>query len=91
MWAPAAPKGYGDLRREWDDSDSLMNRAELARSLAQRAVRGQGRRGAVDVRPLGTVMALAPGDPLPALLADDSIPVPERVALGFAGPAFQWR
>jgi uncharacterized protein (DUF1800 family) len=85
LWAPPSPKGFGDLRREWADSDALMNRAELARTLARRA----GRRA--DLRPLVTVVALGADDPLLAMLDDASIPVDERVALAFAGPAFQWR
>ena len=36
MWAPPSPKGFGDTLREWGDPDSLMNRAELARTLARR-------------------------------------------------------
>jgi uncharacterized protein (DUF1800 family) len=99
LWGPPSPKGFGDLRREWADSDALMNRAELARTLAARAGRGpreerpagllRGRRP--DLRPLATVMALEDDDPLVDMLADGSIPVDERVALAFAGPAFQWR
>jgi uncharacterized protein (DUF1800 family) len=99
MWAPPSPKGFGDLRREWADADALMNRAELARTLARRAGRSLGARAGAgvalgrgpDLRPLGTTMALGPGDPLPGMLADDSIPADERIALAFAGPAFQWR
>ncbi len=99
LWAPPSPKGFGDLRREWADSDALMNRAELARTLARRATRAgrtQGdpaapRRRGPDIRPLATVVALEPGDPLPEMLADESIPADERIALAFAGPAFQWR
>jgi len=112
VWAPASPRGFGDLKREWADSDSLMNRAELARTAAERAgnagarqrgasvgarrrPRGQDRgsttQSSGDARPLATVVQLDPGDPLPQLLADESIPFTERVALGFAGPAFQWR
>ena len=87
LWAPPSPKGFGDLRREWADSDALMNRAELARTLARRA----GRRPATDLRPLGTIVPLADDDPLPGMLADGSIPADERIALAFAGPAFQWR
>jgi uncharacterized protein (DUF1800 family) len=87
LWAAPSPAGYSDLRRDWGDSDSLMNRAELARTLATRVV---GRRR-LDPRPLASVLPLADGDPLPGLLADSSIDVPERVALALAGPAFQWR
>jgi uncharacterized protein (DUF1800 family) len=36
LWAPPAPKGFGDLERDWADPDSLLNRAELARTMARR-------------------------------------------------------
>lgn len=36
LWAPAAPKGYGDLERDWADPDGLLNRAELARTMTRR-------------------------------------------------------
>lgn len=36
LWAPSAPKGYGDLERDWADPDGLLNRAELARTMARR-------------------------------------------------------
>jgi uncharacterized protein (DUF1800 family) len=89
-WAPSAPKGYGDLTREWADPDALMNRAELARSLAGRLVRDRRAR-AMEPGMLAATVPLAAGDPLPGLLADTTIPVAERVALAVAGPAFQWR
>ncbi len=85
-WAPSAPKGYGDTQREWADPDSLMNRAELARSLARR----WARRGLEATRLL-EVVDVPRGDPLRKLLADRDIPVPERLALAVGGPAFQWR
>jgi len=85
-WAPAAPKGYGDTRREWADPDSLMNRAELARNLARR----WGRRG-IDPRRLLEVVDVPEQDPLRTLLADSDIPAAERLALAVGGPAFQWR
>ncbi len=90
LWAPPSPKGFGDLRREWADSDSLMNRAELARTVAVGVVGARGARRP-SVRSLATVVAIPPDDPLPTMLADESIAIPERVALLFAGPAFQWR
>ena len=89
-WAPSAPKGYGDLTREWADPDALMNRAELARSLADRLMRDRRAR-TMDPAGLASTVALPSGDPLPGLLADRTIPVAERVALAVAGPAFQWR
>jgi uncharacterized protein (DUF1800 family) len=112
LWAPPSPAGYSDLNRDWGDPDSLMNRAELARTLAERTGRdglggsgggpGAGRSsnpgtgqsagaGGRDLRPLGTVMPLEPDDPLGAILADTSLDASERIALAFAGPAFQWR
>lgn len=42
LWSPPSPKGFGDLEREWADPDSLLTRAELARTLARRMV---GRNG----------------------------------------------
>jgi uncharacterized protein (DUF1800 family) len=89
-WAPSAPKGYGDLTREWADPDALMNRAELARSLADRLMRDRRAR-AMDPASLTSTVVVLPGDPLPGVLADRTIPIAERVALAVAGPAFQWR
>ncbi|MBT8402809.1 MAG: DUF1800 domain-containing protein, partial [Gemmatimonadetes bacterium] len=43
MWAPPSPKGYGDTVADWADPDSLMNRAELARTVSRTAL---GRGGA---------------------------------------------
>ena len=86
LWAPASPKGFGDGVQEWADPDSLLNRAELARTIARRI----GFRG-VDPRVLLEVVDVPPTDPLRPLLADNSIAAGERVALALAGPAFQWR
>jgi hypothetical protein len=71
---------------DWGDPDGLMNRAELARTAVQR----MGRAG-VEPGRLVEVMDLPVDDPLPAFLADASIPADERLALAFGGPAFQWR
>lgn len=87
LWAPPSPKGFGDATREWADPDSLLNRAELARTVARRA-------GAManDVAPrLVDVMDVDAADPLRTMLADSSIDARERIALAIAGPAFQWR
>ena len=86
LWAPAAPKGYGDTMREWADPDSLMNRAELGRSLARRLNRSR-----FEPEKILEVVDLPDSDPLRSLLADHSIGRDERLALGIAGPAFQWR
>ena len=88
LWGPSSPKGFGDTTREWADPDSLLNRAELARTIA--------RRMASDPRPaapraLLDCMDVAAGDPTIAMLGDDSIDARERVAIAIAGPAFQWR
>jgi uncharacterized protein (DUF1800 family) len=92
LWAPAAPKGYGDLEREWADPDSLMNRAELARSLAGAMARAEPSRGQrFEPRALLSVIDTESSDPLVGFLGDSGIPVPERVALAIGGPAFQWR
>jgi uncharacterized protein (DUF1800 family) len=107
LWSPQSPKGFGDLQRDWADPDSLLNRAELARTIAQRAGAAGGP-GAGRGRPSGRgqaarVMGIAVDAPralatvvpddaaLGALLADIEIPVSERVAIAFASPAFQWR
>ena len=86
IWAPQAPKGFGDSMQEWADPDSLLNRAELARTLTQRLRDKQP-----DPRNLLNVVELGPVDPLSGLLADTSISATDRLALGIAGPAFQWR
>jgi uncharacterized protein (DUF1800 family) len=86
LWAPPSPKGYGDTTQEWADPDSLLNRAELARSLARRIARRR-----LDPRRLADVVDVPPSGPLHALLADTSIAADERIALLLASPAFQWR
>jgi uncharacterized protein (DUF1800 family) len=86
LWSPPSPAGYGDAIRDWGDPDALLNRAELARTLARRL----GPR-APEPAALLDVVDVPAGDPLRPLLADRSIPVPERLAIALAGPAFQWR
>jgi uncharacterized protein (DUF1800 family) len=86
LWAPQAPKGFGDTVQEWADPDSLLNRAELARTIARRM-----RDVRLDAAALLEVVDVGAGDPLRALLADTSIAAADRVALAIAGPAFQWR
>ena len=86
LWAPAAPKGFGDSMQEWADPDSLMNRAELSRSLARRLNRSR-----FEPEKILEVVDLPDSDPLRSLLEDHSIGRNERLALGIAGPAFQWR
>jgi uncharacterized protein (DUF1800 family) len=86
LWAPQAPKGFGDTVQEWADPDSLLNRAELARTVARRM-----RDARLDGAALLDVVDVGAGDPLRALLADTSIAAGDRVALAIAGPAFQWR
>ena len=86
IWSPQAPKGFGDKTQEWADPDSLLNRAELARTIARR-LRAQR----IDPRILLDVVDVPPGDPLHKLLADNTIAADERIALALAGPAFQWR
>ena len=86
LWSPQAPKGFGDTMQEWADPDSLLNRGELARSIARvRVVR------TIDPQGLLEVVDVDEGNPLHRLVADDSIPANERVALAIASPAFQWR
>lgn len=99
LWAPVSPKGYGDTKMYWADPDSLLNRAELARSTAERlrVTAGgrpprEGRRAAsFDPGRLLDVVDVPGTDPLPTMLADVSIAPDERTALVFGGPAFQWR
>jgi len=86
LWSPQSPKGFGDTAQEWADPDSLLNRAELARTVARRL-----RVQRVDPRGLAELADVAPGDPLHGFLRDNAIPVDERIALALAGPAFQWR
>jgi uncharacterized protein (DUF1800 family) len=85
LWAPPAPNGFGDTTQEWADPDSLLNRAELARSIARRIPR------AFDPRSLLDVVDIGASDPLRGMLADAAIPAEDRVALAIASPAFQWR
>jgi uncharacterized protein (DUF1800 family) len=84
LWSPQSPKGFGDTTQEWADPDSLLNRAELARTVARRMQR-------IDPHLLLDAVDVPPGDPLHALVADASIAADERIALALAGPAFQWR
>jgi uncharacterized protein (DUF1800 family) len=86
IWSPQAPKGFGDKTQEWADPDALLNRAELARTIARR-LRAQR----LDPRILLDVVDVPPDDPLHKLLADHTIAADERIALALAGPAFQWR
>ena len=86
LWSPQAPKGFGDSTQEWADPDSLLNRAELARTIARRAQQSN-----VDPRAVLDVVDVASDDPLRTLITDTRIPAGERVALAIAGPAFQWR
>jgi uncharacterized protein (DUF1800 family) len=83
LWSPGSPKGFGDLQREWADPDSLLNRAELARTISQR------RR--MDFNPTPLATTVEDDGSLAALLGDSAISVQDRVAIGFASPAFQWR
>jgi uncharacterized protein (DUF1800 family) len=86
VWSPPSPKGYGDTRGEWADPDSLMNRAELARSLTRRV-------GGPAPDAVGLLEAFEQGraSPLTALLEDKTIAPAERIALVIGGPEFQWR
>ncbi|HEX6133310.1 MAG TPA: DUF1800 domain-containing protein [Longimicrobiales bacterium] len=85
LWAPPAPNGFPDTLQQWADPDSLLNRAELARTISRRVPRG------FDPRLLLDVIDAPSSDPLHAMLADTSVPATDRVALAIAAPAFQWR
>lgn len=86
LWAPPAPKGYDDVARVWADPDSLMNRAEVARSLSRRV-------GRVVLDPPQLLDVISPDDggALETMLRDRTIAPDERLALAVASPAFQWR
>jgi uncharacterized protein (DUF1800 family) len=86
LWAPQAPKGYGDTMLEWADPDALLNRGELARSVPRLVDTAH-----IDPRTLLELTEVPAGDPLAGLLSDTSIPVHDRLALGLASPPFQWR
>src|SRR5688572_21426884 len=86
LWSPQSPKGFGDRTQEWADPDSLLNRAELARTIARR-LRAQR----VGPRILLDVVDVPPDDPLHKLLAANTVAADERIALALAGPAFQGR
>jgi uncharacterized protein (DUF1800 family) len=86
LWGPQAPKGFGDSVQEWADPDALLNRGELARTFARRI--GAGR---IDPRMVVDVADVSDSDPLRAMMADNSIPAIDRVALALASPAVQWR
>lgn len=88
VWAASAPTGYGDRTVDWADPDSLMNRAELARTATNRLLRDLQ---SIDPASIAEVVDVPSDDPLVGLLGDDSIRIRERLALAFAGPAFQWR
>jgi uncharacterized protein (DUF1800 family) len=87
LWAPPSPKGFSDKMSDWADPDSLLNRAELARTLGARLPRQR----TIDPPALVKTVDITPKDPLHAVAADGSIPIGERLALVMAGPAFQWR
>jgi uncharacterized protein (DUF1800 family) len=86
LWSPPSPKGFGDGMQEWADPDSLLNRGELARTISR--LPGVA---ALDPRSLLDVVDVPAGNPLRTMIADGSIPAPERIALAIAGPVFQWR
>ena len=86
LWSPAAPKGFGDSMQEWADPDSLLNRAELARTFSRRDASRH-----VDPLTLLEVVDVPQADSLRPLLADRSVTPAERIALAIAGPGFQWR
>jgi uncharacterized protein (DUF1800 family) len=86
LWSPQAPKGFGDSVQDWADPDSLMNRAEVARTIARRLYGA-----AIDPRRFLDLVDMTDSDVLRQMTSDASIPAPDRLALAIAGPAFQWR
>jgi uncharacterized protein (DUF1800 family) len=86
LWSPPSPKGFDDQMGPWADPDSLLNRAEFARTVASAVSRG-----GTDPAHLLDVTGLDANEALAALVSDRSIPSAERVALLIGGPDFQWR
>ena len=86
LWSPPSPQGYADTLEAWADPDALMNRAELARSIA----RTIGAR-IPDPAVLLETIDVAQQDTTSIMLRDTSTPREERLALALGGPAFQWR
>ena len=86
LWGPQSPKGFDDQMGPWADPDSLMNRAELARTVAEVVAPGR-----VEPTDFLSIMDTAADGALAGLLADRSIAASERVALAIGGPEFQWR
>lgn len=86
LWSPPSPKGFDDEMGPWADPDSLLNRAEFARTVAS-AVSRDG----TDPADLLDVVGFGASDALAALVTDRSIPSAERIALLIGGPDFQWR
>jgi uncharacterized protein (DUF1800 family) len=86
LWSPSSPKGFSDALQDWADPDSLLNRGELARTLSK--LDGANR---LDPRFLLDLVDVSSTDPVHSLLADNTIPASDRLALAIAGPAFQWR
>jgi len=84
LWSPGAPNGFADTRQVWADPDSLMNRAEFARSIARVNPR-------LAPAECADAIALAPESGLPTLLADESVSSTDRIALALSSPDFQWR
>lgn len=83
IWAPLAPKGFGDVERDWADPDALLNRAELARTLGRRRV------AAVDLHEV--VLRVDASPPLRTMVEDSRIAMGERMALLLAAPEMHWR
>lgn len=86
VWAPAAPTGYKDTIQVWADPDSLMNRAELARTFADKT-----RRDGIDPVKMLDVIDVSEDEQLHQILTNRSIKSTDRLALVFASPTFQWR
>ena len=93
LWSPQSPKGFGDTTQEWADPDSLLNRAELARTIARRmgGANGAGLKTRATSAGLLDVIDIPASDLLRTMLADTAIPAGDRIALALASPAFQWR
>jgi len=86
LWSPASPKGFGDTLADWGDPDSLLNRAELARTLSRLP-------GVDRVQPETLIELIETPDdgPLREVARDGAVSVADRIALTIAAPDFQWR
>ena len=84
---PQAPKGFGDTMQEWADPDSLLNRAELARTIARRL-----RQRRLDPRGARSTSSTSrQAIRCARCWPTRRLPPPSASRSPSPGPAFQWR